>query len=116
MRQIENAHAEQYFSRTTVCLCVKLVISFAQRLQKRSERTKKESICYVKVFAQHYKGSDCYVKVMDYYFLYSHVVPPPPLPAGPAFGGEGRIRSLLTQARATGMNLTSLLLVNLELA
>ena len=37
-------------------------------------------------------------------------------PAGPAFGGEGRIRSLLTQARATGMNLTSLLLVNLELA
>ena len=52
---------------------------------------------------------------MDSYFLYSHVVPPP-LPAGPAFGGEGRIRSLLTQARATRMNLTSLLLVNLELA
>ena len=64
--------------------------------------------------AQHYKGSVCYVKVMDCYFLYSHVVPP--LPAGPAFGGEGRIRSLLTQARATRMNLTSLLLVNLELA
>ena len=44
---------------------------YAQRLQN-SLRTYKKGKS-----AQHYKGSVCYVKVMDCYFLYSHVVPPP---------------------------------------
>ena len=86
MRQIENPHAEQYFSRT----------AFAKKIRT-------------------YKKGKYLLREGDG-LLFSLLPRGPPLPAGPAFGGEGRIRSLLTQARATRMNLTSLLLVNLELA
>ena len=90
------------FSRTTV-------ISFAQRLQKKNQNVQKRKVCTT-------LQRKCLLREGD--GLLFSLLPrgPPPLPAGPAFGGEGRIRSLLTQARATRMNLTSLLLVNLELA